>query len=483
MSKVIIPIGLYERLRRLAKRPPKYVEDLHPLQRAFVADLAARKAALCGRRSGKSHGVGVWLLEGMERHPGRRSVYIALSRATARQILWDGVLEPLSRRYNLGLRLTTRDGQLLVLHPNGSSLWIVGCADKTEIEKLRGQKYYRACIDEAQAFPDWLKDLVEEVLEPALLDYQGQLALTGTPSSVSAGYFWEVTTGLRPGYGETHHWTVRENPHVEGEAFLQEKLKNNGWDENHPTFLREYLGQWCDDHSSLVYPFTTDNRWTPSPEDLNNPYGLPAGEYRYAMGVDLGFSERSTAFVLCAYAVGQNRVYVLRSLTKTRVLPTDLSLYCSRVRAEVERITGGGGLRIIVDEGALGKGYAEQMRALGTACEPAEKAKKRTFQEYVAGLIQQKVLLVHAQESAELLSAAAKLQWDPDTGAEDERFRARHCLDAMLYVVRALWPRWDVQEQLPKPGTREYADWQAAQHRKALVDQREKERRSKGLLS
>lgn len=421
----------------------------------------------------------------MERHPGRRSVYIALSRATARQIIWDGVLEPLSRRYGLNLKLTTRDGQLLVLHPNGSSLWIVGCADKTEIEKLRGQKYYRACIDEAQAFPDWLKDLVEEVLEPALLDYQGQLALTGTPSAVAAGYFWETTTGLRTGYNKLHHWTVRNNPHVEGEAFLQAKLANNQWTETHPTFLREYLGEWCDDHSSLVYPFTNDNRWLPSEQDKENPYGLPAGEYRYVMGVDLGFSEasRSTAFVLCASHVGQNRVYVLRSLTKTRMIPTDLALYCSRVRAEVERITGGGGLRIIVDEGGLGGGFSEQMRRDGVPCEPAEKTKKRAFQEYVGGLIQQNVVQVHTTECSELLSCAAKLQWDPDTGAEDARFKARHCLDGMLYAVRALWPRWDVEAQLPKPGTKEHASYEVGLHRKALIEKANKERRSKGFLS
>src|SRR5690242_3859010 len=72
--------------RRLA-----FLEALHPKQSAFVLDRSRRKCALAGRRSGKSHGVAAWLLEGGEQDPGGLSVYVARSKGNARLIIWPAI--------------------------------------------------------------------------------------------------------------------------------------------------------------------------------------------------------------------------------------------------------------------------------------------------------------------------------------------------------------------------------------------------------
>jgi hypothetical protein len=204
---------------------------------------------------------------------------------------------------------------------------------------------------------------------------------------------------------------------------------------------------------------------------------LPEGDYAYGLGVDLGFGERSTAFVLAAVRRGTGEVYVLKAYTRSRLIPTALAVHVQKLREKLQRETGCG-LRVVVDEGALGKGYAEQMREMGVACEAAEKTQKRAFQEFVAGLIKNKGLKCNFAECQELLAETRKLQFDPETGEEDDRY-TRHCSDAMLYVVRALFPRYDPKENPPPPGSPEWFRAEAKAMRDAEIKkQKEKRRRA-----
>lgn len=472
--KLSLPSKVLDSLRALSGAPHPLIDGMHAVQRSFVTDKRTRKAWRAGRRSGKSHGLGGWFFDGMEETPGERSVYVALSRSKAKQILWDGALERMRREYNLPIRLTTSDGQLMVRHRNGSSLWLVGCKDKQQAEKLRGERFKRAAVDEAQAFPDWLEYLVEDCLDPALMDLSGSLALTGTPSALAVGYFYEVTTGLRQGWS-TYHSTVLDNtsmPHAR--AWLDEKRRQLGWGDSHPTYLREWMGEWVDDPGALVYPILHENSWAPN-KDGSHPYGLPPGEYIYGLGIDLGFGERSTAFVLVAVRRGTGEIYVLKAYTRSRLIPTALANHVQAVRDRLRQETGAG-LRVVVDEGALGKGYAEQMRSMGVGCEAAEKTEKRAYQEYVGGIIKSLGMKVDFGQCQELLSETRKLQFDPETGEEDERYQ-RHCADALLYIVRAMFPRYDPQQTEPEYGTPEWHKAQMAAERARVIKEHMKRKK------
>lgn len=473
---MLVPANALNALRTARGRAP-YVADLHPKQLGFVRDKSRRKAAQCSRRAGKTRGIASWLLEGLERSPGERSVYITLSRSRGRQILWDGALSRMRHEYGLPVKLVQRDGQLMVEHDNGASLWIAGCDDRSQIEKFRGEKYFRVAIDEAQAFPDWLESLISDALEPALMDLRGELVLAGTPGPLSSGFFFEATTGLRP--YSVHTWNLLDNPHLPyASEFLEERRAELG--ESSPTFLREYLGQWVNDLSALVYPFTLPvNSWAPyqldGADECLEPYGLPAGDYSFGLGVDLGFGERSTAFVLGALRRGAGKVYLLKAYTRSRLVPTALAAHVKAIREKLEKDTGGASLRVVVDEGALGKGYAEQMRQLGVGCEPAQKTEKRSYQEYVQGLILSGAVQVHFGECLELTEECRKLQFDPETGLEDERNR-RHCADAMLYLVRAMLPRYDPEQKPPREGSEEFVRMQMKAERERVIREREQKR-------
>lgn len=474
--KIELPVRWLDSLHEAAGRP-RYLEAIesNPKQLAFVRDKKKRKTALCGRRGGKTTGIAGWLYQGCVDKPGTRQVYIGLTRGSARQVLWDGILKDMVRTYGLPLRETMRDGQIILQHANGSSIWIAGCDDKRELDKFRGQKYYRVNIDEVQGFPEeLLKPLVEDVLEPALADYNGDISLTGTPGAIDVGYFHAASTGLIPGWS-SHHWDIRDNPHFQGppvegdhanraEEILSIKRSDLGGEES-PTYQREWLGKWVHDAGALVYPITQDNSWYPANDAT--PYGLPPGEYTFGLGVDLGFGERSTAFVLAAYRRGTGEVYILKAYTRSRLIPTAVAAHVQAIRERVRNETGHG-LRVLVDEGALGKGYAEQMRSMGVSCEPAEKTQKRAFQEYVGGIIRARQLLVNFSECQELLAETRKLQFDPETAEEDERY-TRHCCDAMLYIVRGLFPRYSPELVEPVHGSPEWHQLQAKKMREEAV--------------
>jgi len=450
---VSVPKSVYARASRAVQ--PSYLEALHPKQQAFVLDQSRRKVALCGRRAGKSYGLAAWFLDGMEKHPRTRSLYVTLTRPKAKQIMWDKAFLELREKYSLPIELRSREGQLMVEHKNGSSLWLLGCDDQKQVDKVRGEAFLRAAVDEAQAFPDYLKELVEDAIHWSLMDLQGELAVTGTPSPVPVGYFHDISSGMAQGW-EPHHWTILDNAHLpHGAAELERTLQDhyNG-DESNPTYQREGLGRWVHDLGALIYPFDrTRNGWS---AETSNPYGLPDGEYRYGLGIDLGFSESSTAFCLAATRVGTGEVYVLSAYTRSRLIPTALAVHAQAVREQVTKETRGQGLTIVVDEGALGRGYAEQMRTMGVGCIPAEKLNKRTYQEYVRGLILSGACKVdYFGKSRALLDETSVLQFDPETGTEDERY-TRHCADAFLYIVRHLLPRYEPEENEPERGSPEW---------------------------
>ena len=455
----------------------------NPKQLAFVHDPADRKAAHCGRRGGKTTGIAAWLYQGMIERPGTRQVYIAQTRGLARQILWDGVLKRMTKRHKLPLRERVVDGYLFIEHSNGSSLWIAGCDNKSEVDKFRGQPFFRVNIDEAQGYPeDILIELVEDALGATLADYDGCLALTGTPSPLDIGYFHEASIGVRPGWSGGYAWTIADNPFFQDAPKKPNSPYRFRWEERLATeaqraggadslaYQREWLGRWVHDAGSLIYPFTGANGW--QPENAEHPYGLPPGDYTYGLGVDLGFGERSTAFVKVAKRRDAGQLYVLNAYTRSRLIPTAVASHVQALR-EANRAETGEALLVVVDEGALGKGYAEQMRQMGVPCEEAEKSEKRAYQEYAGGLIRTNAVWIDLGKCRELTQECAKLQFDPETGKEDERY-PRHCADGFLYIVRRLFPRYNPEQAEPAFGSPEWHQAQARKMREEAVREAKK---------
>jgi hypothetical protein len=334
------------------------------------------------------------------------------------------MLQELNEKYGLGAEF--KEASLRVILQNGSEIKLHGADQKNYINKLKGGKYPLVAIDEAQAFGAHLEDLVDEVLTPAISDYDdGQIVLTGTPGPVPKGYFFNAQKGL---YGfNRHFWTVYDNPYMpNARAMVDELFAKKGWTPENPTYRREWLGEWVSDKDALVY------KWTPKVKVEE----IPQRSWNYILGVDLGYDPDPSAFVLLAYHEHEKASYILECRKAERMSVTDVAQRIKDYMSRYER------LRVVMDMGALGKMVGEEIRQrFSIPVIAAEKQGKSEMIELMNDDMRSsrlKVLVDNGEnETDQLFDEWSNLIWDSakERRVEDSRY-ANHLSDAALYAWR-----------------------------------------------
>ena len=280
---------LIKQLYLLGVRP--YQKKDYPFgeQDAFVDDPSRFIAALCTRRAGKTNALARRFFKTLESHPGCFCPYIALTRESARNIMWD-ILHEHSEK--TGIAATFTESNLTMTLKNGSRLQLFGADMQNFIRRLKGIKTPGAAVDEAQDFGPHITELVDTVLTPTIADYEdGWLALTGTPGPIPHGLFYEVTEQKKYGYS-VHQWSILQNPYLpNAKAFLEDLRKKKVWDESHPTYQREWLGRWVLDLDALVFKYD---------EKINDFKILPEAskEWDYIIGCDIGHDDADAIAVI-----------------------------------------------------------------------------------------------------------------------------------------------------------------------------------------
>lgn len=471
------PYGARELLAELLRRqkanaasrsvelPKALFAALHPQQLAVIQDKSTRKTLICGRRAGKSYVGGAWLLEGAWADPGGLSLYIARSKGDARRIIGPA-FDDYNRRFSLGLKWFEQDGQLMIRCPNGHVIWLAGCKDRSEIGKFRGPKYKRCLVDEAQEY-GFLGELLADAIEPALIDKQGDLLLAGTPGPVPAGLFYTATTGDGGEQWSAHHWTIWQNPFIaNADAWVAAYCRQYNLTPEHPTYKREWLGLWVRDDGVLVAPYDSVRNGCRLAE-------IPDGDYRWEVIVDLGAGELpSTAFVVMAQRVRFPETYIVYAEKRGDMIPSTvaaraelLSKHLPKHLPDAARLWSGMSAGITVDEGGLGKGYADEMRrTYGLPVKAAEKQKKRAFLELFAGDLKNGTMKVDPYGARDLVDEMNLCQWLPDRSDIDPRFED-HAIMGAVYGSRVLRPYYRPEENEPKQGSPEWQAREAAKER------------------
>lgn len=423
-------------------------------QRAFIQDPSKRKAALCGRRAGKTYGIACYLLKEAIENPGVLCAYVALTRISAKRILWPE-LQNLCHRFDI--RGHFNHTELTLELDNGSKIWLSGASDASEIEKFRGSKYRLVALDEAASFKTHIEQLIFEVFEPALIDLDGTMCMIGTPSAACAGAFFDITSDIKKGWA-VHHWTIFDNPHIpHARTWITGMMQENGWEEDNPIYRREWLGEWVRSQEGLVYKFNADrNLYDTLPEDQ---------EYHHIIGVDLGYDD-ATAIVVTAFSYQSPVFYVVEDYAKSGMIPSDIARKLKDLQNEYEPV------RIMVDTGGLGKAIAEEFsQRYGINVTPAEKKNKHDYIE----LMNSDMLAgrIKVPTFSEIPEEWRHLVWDVESSKkkEDERFD-NHLADACLYAWReSRHFLFRKPRKQPKPGTPEYIDMKEQE----IIDQLEEE--------
>lgn len=455
MSKSLIE---QELARRSAKWTPKFLDGVYKLQDEFIEHPSKFKAFFATRRSGKSYTGGLYALKTAYENPGCSVVYIALTHDSARKIMFKDVLKPLNRKLRLHAKFN--ETNLTVTLPNGSVVYLVG-ADSSEDEKnkLLGQKYKLAIIDEAASFTIDLRELVYGTLKPAMADLGGTIVMLGTPGNLTKSLFFDITTGKEPGWHVVHANTSA-NPYMaeKWRKEIEELTANQPYIIETPFFKQMYLGQWVIDLDSLVYKFNEDrNVYTDLPM-------LSNGEWQYLLGVDLGYEDAS-AFVVVAYHEHNKVLFIMDTFSKSKMDITDVADKVRQFKTTYD-------ISKIIIDGANKQAVEEIQKRHGIALTTADKTGKSDFIEIMNAELILGRIKVHSTKARALVDEWLGLIWkEKGTKREEHPNCPNHLADACLYAWRYCYSY--LSEPLkpkPQPGTKDWFDSQVSDMEQAAYE-------------
>ena len=421
-SKTEILAELAKREEARANVQPLKLFEGFDQQNAFIKDNSRFILASCSRRAGKTTGLAYRFARTMERHPNSQCLYLALTRVSAKEILWNELIR-MNADNNLGWKFLP--SSLEVKAPNGSSLILYGADQSNFIDRLRGRKYPGIAIDEIQSFGGHVESLINDVLVPGMIDYpDAWLAITGTPGPVPSGYFFEAANNGKYGYS-CHSWTLRDNPTLSNvNAFLKEIQERQGWDDQNATYRREYCGQWVLDTESL---------WIRYKQEINDFKILPPNtKFNYIIGVDIGFND-ADALAVVAWSETDPTTYLVEELIQDKQGITGLVEDIDRLQKKYQAY------KIVMDEGGLGKKIAEDIRQrFGCPLEPADKAQKQSNVELLndalrLGKFKAPITSRFAQDSFKV-----QIDWQKSSPTKIVIKKDPHSdiIDAVLYAFR-----------------------------------------------
>lgn len=402
-----------------------------PEQINFILSTVSRyKVALCSRRAGKSTGVGHGLVHYATIKKNSNCLYLTKTRETAKRIIWD-ILKEIIPIYGHSAKFN--ETELTVYFPHFNSyIFLKGMGDLGEMEKIRGQKFRLAVIDEAQMFSTMMSYLIDEILGPALLDLAGQLWLTGTPPPSCAGFFVD---SYRNDAWDRHHWTMKDNKYfIESvlnnsktakcfDDIIEEEITRRKISITHPSIRRELFGELVRSDDMLVYKYQ---------ERLQDFPDLPDYKWKTIIGIDLGFSD-SDAIVAIGFSTESDDVYLLEEFKKNKLGIDSLAAKIQYFKDKYHPIA------MVIDEGGLGKKINQHLsEKYAFAIEAADKQQKFMYVEFMnSDLLLGKIKI---KKESKLADEMVHLTYNESLfnvgKREEDEYYDNHLCDAFLYAYR-----------------------------------------------
>lgn len=436
-----------------AAPPPFVLENfLFNKQWRFVNDPHSFKIAVCSRRSGKTVSCAAHLIDTATKTPDITCLYITLSRNNAKKLVWRELLK-INKTYKLGGQEDLTE--LSLTFPNGSVIYLSGAKDESAIENFRGMSFKLVYIDECQSFRPYIEELIDDILGPALMDYDGTLCLIGTPGPVPAGYFAEVAGAVQDKIHKSaqwshHSWTFFDNPFIASKSkkthqqMLDRELRRRGVTTEDPSIQREWFGKWVLDSDSL---------WVRYSAARNNYDNLPPGQMTYILGIDLGFNDADALAVL-GYNETSPTTYLVEEVVTRKQGLTELVGQIQKLQKKYNIV------KMVIDEGGLGKKLAEEMRRRhGIPVEAADKARKQENVAFMNDALRTQRLMAKANSQFaqdSYLVEVDRAKSTPEKIKVSDKYHS-DIIDAVLYAFRES-PAYAYQppDEMPKPGTKEW---------------------------
>lgn len=454
-----------------APKWPAILQSMPPVGAlAFAKDHRQGVIALAGRGAGKSTAMAAKFHRVSAAHPNQSSVFIAISRERARDILLPAIWM-LNNKYDTGI--VERRGDWSVVWPNGYRLLFRGCGERSECDKRRGTPWVAAGWDECASINSSLLQYdIHDCVEPRLMDFKGQWFAGGTPGPVQHGYWYKLSSG-EAGY-PVHEWDARTNPYYDNVLkFMIDALTRMGgvperrlwpahctsvldiindpklWHLLPATFVREYLGKWVLDLKALIYKLTPRNSYSELPIDPDF----------WTIGCDLGAHSPDdpdldhAAISVCASQRSLPYIWVPESHKLSDITVESLAAHLSQLCEKYPQAS------VHIDSASAGKIIETSFRRMGIPIQAAIKGPKLRRIQLVQSAIANGNLQLHIRETMDLRHEATALVWDDTRTLHSERC-ADDAWDSLLMAAIPHFGEYKPEEVPPEVGSKE---WQQAQ--------------------
>ena len=252
---------------------------------------------------------------------------------------------------------------------------------------------------------------------------------------------------------------LEDNPHIDATEYRKSLAQ---LDETTRKQLED--GLWIQDNQGLVYKFS-------AAKDLVD--GIPSGSWHHVLGVDFGASQvdATSAFATWAFNPEHKVAYLVECTKQAGLIVSTFAEHIAALN-KVYRYD-----RMVADQGALGKGYIEELRRRhNLPIQEAQKQNKLGYIKLFNGDLQAGNIKVVEGDASDWTDEAQNLLWNDDGTKASDNY-ANHATDAALYGWREA-RQWLYREQdaPPKIGSAAFYDKQAKDYEKKLIARIEKKR-------
>ena len=333
----------------------RLIKTVFDKQRDVLLDTyVRRKYIIAGRRAGKTDNIGR-LLYFVAAKPDMHAYYINLTFGNAMDQMWELLLK-VAKMCDIDIAKTSQKSGDIIL-ANGSQIHLRGNATVAEQEKFRGFKAGLVIVDEAQS-QRGLKPLIEEIIEPMLMDYEGSmLVLQGTPPRVPDTYFEKLYREYRDNPkpdAKSYNWNMLSNPFIPNvDQELDLICERKGVTRDDPIIQREYLG--------VVGAYDVEARMFNhvATYDGTIPESFFSEPIEVVIGVDYGFNDFNSVIGM-AFRKDTGKAYVYYEDKFNKATVTEI---ITSVRKAVDQ-----------GKGLLMKNPKNRLTDLGIYCDTNEKS-------------------------------------------------------------------------------------------------------------
>ncbi len=257
----------------------------HPAQNQILRDKYQFITIVAGRRFGKTKAMAFSAIYYAITHPASIQFILAPSYNQANIMFWE-ITTLLSKSILVHLiERVYKTPFSKIIFKNGSE---IHARSTTKPEYLRGHKAHRVILDEAAYIPD---EVISQVVEPMLADFNGSWIKIGTP--FGKNHFYDsYLKGQSHKFGDysSYHFPSTVNPHISQE-FIEKKKQEYG--ENSIIFRTEYLAEFVEDQNTVF-------RWQDVQKNIAAIEQPDRGETgrSYAIGCDLAKYQDYTVIIV-----------------------------------------------------------------------------------------------------------------------------------------------------------------------------------------